>query len=364
MDFVKLDGVTKRFNEVVAVNDISLGVEKGEFLTLLGPSGCGKTTTLRIIAGFAKPDTGSVYIKGRNMNDIPPHKRNTGMVFQNYALFPHMNAYENVVFGLKMRKLGKEETKKRVKTAFDLVRLSGLEERYPRQMSGGQQQRIALARALVIEPDVLLFDEPLSNLDLKLRQQMRLEIKKIQRRVGITSIYVTHDQGEALIMSDRLAIMNKGIIMQLGTAKRIYEHPENLFVASFIGQINLFEGKISEINEGEAAILTNDDLTIYALCAEYGDREFKPNTKVTLCVRPERISIEKTKKSGKNVFKANIGSVIYIGDSINYVIRLDNGHKVNVNKQITEKSVLHKEGETVYVKWSPENSLLMPAPIR
>lgn len=359
MDFLELEGVTKRFGKVLAVDDASLGVKKGEFLTLLGPSGCGKTTTLRIIVGFENPDEGSVYIKGKKVNDIPPYMRNTGMVFQNYALFPHMTVYENVAFGLKMRKLKKEDIKKRVKKALELVRLPGYEKRYPKQMSGGEQQRIALARALVIEPDVLLLDEPLSNLDLKLRQQMRLEIKQIQQRVGITSIYVTHDQGEALIMSDRVAVMNQGKIMQVGTPSTIYEHPENMFVADFIGEANFFEGKISEINGHEVTVLTNDGLF---LCVECTDKEenFKPNSKVSVCMRPERIDITKTRISGKNVFRGEVENVVYIGSNVRYHIRLDNDYTLTVNKQIVGKLALNKEGETVYVRCHPRSCLLIP----
>ena len=233
---VQLVNVTKRFEEIVATDHVNLNIKEGEFFTLLGPSGCGKTTTLRLIAGFYTPDEGEIFFGNTLMNSVPPFKRNTGMVFQNYAIFPHMNVFNNVAYGLKIRKMKYKNLKKRVLEALELVRLGDLEKRLPSQLSGGQQQRIALARALVIEPDVLLFDEPLSNLDAKLRIEMRTEIKKIQKRLKITSIYVTHDQEEALSISDRIAIMNNGSIQQVGSPKQVYTNPQNAFVADFIGQ--------------------------------------------------------------------------------------------------------------------------------
>jgi spermidine/putrescine ABC transporter ATP-binding subunit len=240
---VQLDGVTKRFGGITAVADTWLKVRRGEFLTLLGPSGCGKTTLLNLIAGFLDPDAGELFIGGERVTDMPPHRRSIGMVFQNYALFPHMDVTDNVAFGLKMRKTPREEIRKRVAAALDVVRLGGLGERRPRQLSGGQQQRVALARALVINPEVLLLDEPLSALDKNLRAEMQVELKQIHRRVGITTVFVTHDQGEALSLSDRVAVMSNGVIQQNAAPNEVYRRPANAFVASFIGDINRIPGR-------------------------------------------------------------------------------------------------------------------------
>jgi putative spermidine/putrescine transport system ATP-binding protein len=241
---VQLDGVSKSFGGITAVADTWLKVRRGEFLTLLGPSGCGKTTLLNLVAGFLEPDAGELFIGGERVTDTPPHRRSIGMVFQNYALFPHMDVADNVAFGLKMRKAPREEIRKRVAAALDVVRLAGLGERRPRQLSGGQQQRVALARALVINPDVLLLDEPLSALDKNLRAEMQVELKQIHQRVGITTIFVTHDQGEALSLSDRIAVMSNGVIQQISPPNEVYRRPANAFVASFIGDINRIPGRV------------------------------------------------------------------------------------------------------------------------
>ncbi|RLF25672.1 MAG: ABC transporter ATP-binding protein, partial [Thermoprotei archaeon] len=251
---VKLVEVTKRFGDFVAVDHISFHVREGEFFTLLGPSGCGKTTTLRLIAGFYKPDEGEIYFDNKLVNDLPPWKRNIGMVFQNYALWPHMNVWDNIAYGLKVRKIPRREIEKRVKEAIRLVGLEGLEKRKPSQLSGGQQQRVALARALVIEPQVLLLDEPLSNLDAKVRAQLRVEIRKLQKKLKITTIYVTHDQEEALSISDRVAVMSHGRILQIGTPREVYENPSSRFIADFIGMSNFIEGTVKELHPPMALI--------------------------------------------------------------------------------------------------------------
>ena len=239
---IKLEQVTKTFDgRVVAVDDVTLDIEAGEFFSLLGPSGCGKTTSLRMIAGFELPDSGRVHVGGRDITDLPVHRRDMGMVFQSYALFPHRTVAENVAFGLRMREVPKPDIARRVKAALALVELTGLEERKPAQLSGGQQQRVALARALVVEPPVLLCDEPLGALDRKLRQQMQFELKELQKRLGVTLVFVTHDQEEALAMSDRIAVMNKGRVEQVGAPTEIYERPRTRFVADFIGEINILE---------------------------------------------------------------------------------------------------------------------------
>src|SRR5512145_1230470 len=244
---VELQNITKRFGDFIAVDDVSLDIKDGEFFSLLGPSGCGKTTCLRMIAGFELPSEGEIKIRGKSMGDTPPYKRPVNTVFQNYALFPHMTVFENVAFGLEMQKVSRAEIKTRVKEALEMVRLPQLADRKPRQLSGGQQQRIALARALVNRPQVLLLDEPLSALDLKLRKAMQLELKELQHQVGITFIFVTHDQEEAITMSDRIAVMNEGVVQQVGAPREIYESPRNRFVADFIGETNFIEGEVLEV---------------------------------------------------------------------------------------------------------------------
>lgn len=261
---VSFEHVSKSFGKVKAVDDVTLTVDEGEFFLLLGPSGCGKTTALRIVAGFYKPDSGTLKFNGEEVNNLPAYKRNTGMVFQNYALWPHMTVYENVAFGLKIRKIGADERVDRVRRILDVVRMRDYAERLPSQLSGGQQQRIALARALVIEPDVLLLDEPLSNLDAKLRLEMRSEIRRIQKEFRITTIYVTHDQAEALSLADRIAVMNFGRISQVGSSREVYEQPQNPFVASFMGEANALEGKIVAVDRkvGIARVRIDDNLEV------------------------------------------------------------------------------------------------------
>ena len=243
MNALRLDHLVRRYAGFTAVDDLSLEVKKGELVTLLGPSGCGKTTTLRMVAGFITPDGGDIWFGAQRMNDVPPHRRNTAMVFQSYALFPHMTVAENVAFGLRMQKTPVDERARRVDEALDMVSLNGLQDRRPAQLSGGQQQRVALARAIVTRPNILLFDEPLSNLDAKLRVKVRQEIRELQTRLGVTTLYVTHDQGEALAISDRIVVMNKGRIEQIGDPGTIYRFPRTSFVADFLGAANIIEGR-------------------------------------------------------------------------------------------------------------------------
>jgi ABC-type Fe3+/spermidine/putrescine transport system ATPase subunit len=281
MSTLRLTGLTRFFEGVLAVDDVNLDVAYGEFLTLLGPSGCGKTTTLRMVAGFITPDRGDIWFGDRRVTDVPPHQRNTAMVFQSYALFPHMSVADNVGFGLKMRKVEGAERARRVAEALEIVGLTGYEKRRPGQLSGGQQQRVALARAIVTRPDILLFDEPLSNLDAKLREKVRIEIRELQTRLGITSIYVTHDQDEALVMSDRIVVMNKGRIEQIGEPGAIYRRPKTAFVADFLGLANILDGAI----EGEGLAATPvGPLRI----ADAADLEAGP---VKICWRPEDMKL-------------------------------------------------------------------------
>ena len=289
---VKLEHISKIYQDpktgkdFYAVKDTSLVIEPGSFVTLLGPSGCGKTTTLRMIAGFESPDMGEIYLGDEAINELTPNKRDTAMVFQSYALLPHYNVFDNVAYGLKLRKVPKDEIKERVLKILDLVEMSGMESRMINQLSGGQQQRVALARALVIEPSVLLFDEPLSNLDAKLRVSMRTEIRRIQQEVGITAIYVTHDQSEAMSLSDQIIVMNQGVVAQMGTPQEIYYHPVNEFVADFIGEANFLKGTITA-HEGESAVLEVEGhkLTIP------GAADHEVGKECTLVLRPEAASV-------------------------------------------------------------------------
>ncbi len=316
--YLTLEKITKVFpprgttTEVTAVNDINLEIEKGELVTLLGPSGCGKTTTLRMIAGFEFPTTGKIVLDGKEINSLPPHKRDMSMVFQSYAIFPHLSVFGNIAYGLNVQKLSKPEIQKRVDKVLELVHLEGFGDRAPTQLSGGQQQRVALARALVMEPKVLLMDEPLSNLDAKLREEMRTEIRRIQKELNITSVYVTHDQIEAMTLSDRIVIMNQGIIEQIGSPVEVYRFPNSRFVANFIGRANFVEGVVQSQLE-DTLIVESLDKVIHL---KNVNRNFSPMDKVTLIVRPEMIRI---KKSGE-LYDSIIKRASYLGDVVEYDI--------------------------------------------
>jgi spermidine/putrescine transport system ATP-binding protein len=283
---VELRDVSKLFGEITAVNSINIKINDGEFFSLLGPSGCGKTTTLRMIAGFEQPTVGEIFLHGQAVAGIPAYKRPVNTVFQNYALFPHMTVWKNVAFGLEMKKVPKDEINKRAGEALELVQLSGMGERKPKQLSGGQQQRVALARALVNHPEVLLLDEPLGALDLKLRKEMQFELKQIQEQLGITFIYVTHDQEEALTMSDRIAVMDEGKVQQIGTPREIYEHPTNRFVADFIGETNFVPATVQSIDE-----FVTLDIGGAEVMGEAGSRSLAAGERVTLAIRPEKINL-------------------------------------------------------------------------
>ncbi len=311
--------VTKRFGRVVAVDGVTVRVERGEFFTFLGPSGCGKTTLLRIVAGLETPERGRVVIDGRDVTNEPPYGRGTAMVFQSYALWPHMTVFENVAYGLRVRRLPREEVRRRVRDVLELVRLEGLEDRYPTQLSGGQQQRVALARALVVEPRVLLLDEPLSNLDARLRVEMREEIRRLQRRLGITAVYVTHDQEEAMVLSDRVAVMNSGRVVQVGTPEELYERPGSLFVATFLGKCNLLEGSVAEASEGYVTVESRG-LRIRGVVPTGGTRP-SPGDEVYAVFRPHSASLDGV--SGDNVFSGRVVAVSYLGERLE--VRVDVG---------------------------------------
>lgn len=356
---VKLDNVTKRFGDFTAVDSMDLEVGDGEFFSLLGPSGCGKTTTLRMVAGFEQPTEGEVFIMGQPVAGIPAYKRPVNTVFQNYALFPHMTVTQNVSFGLQMSRVGKAEIVKRVKDALELVQMSRFAQRKPDQLSGGQKQRIALARALVNRPRVLLLDEPLGALDLKLRKEMQLELKQIQSEVGITFIYVTHDQEEALTMSDRIAVMHNGLVKQIGSSREIYEQPANRFVADFIGETNFIEGDVVGSAHGLTTLRTHG----VEVCGR-SSAEIPPNTRAALAIRPEKIWLypqATAPQQGRVAIDATVTDVIYIGTDTRYQVKLATDDKLFVRIQNlgSEQDVTFAKGDGVLVQFAPENAQVL-----
>ncbi|HZB85796.1 MAG TPA: ABC transporter ATP-binding protein [Gaiellaceae bacterium] len=336
---VTLEGVSKRFGPVQAVRELTLDVREGEFFSLLGPSGCGKTTTLRLIAGFEEPTTGRILLGGKDVTRTPPHKRSVNTVFQSYALFPHLNVHDNVAFGLRFRNASKGERRRRVAETLALVQLEGMEKRRPSQLSGGQQQRVALARALVLEPAVLLLDEPLGALDAKLRRALQLELKAIQRAVGITFVYVTHDQEEALTMSDRMAVMSEGLVQQLGTPKEVYEEPATAFVADFLGVSNLMSARAAG---GGLVRLGSAELV-----AGRGDHGTSGDVRLT--IRPERVRLEPPDSEGENRLQGVVERVIYLGPITQVVIRLAGGGTVQMMTASGEAETSFPEGSDVTV---------------
>jgi len=337
MSRLTIQDLTKRFDGQAAVDHVSLEVEEGEFVTLLGPSGCGKTTTLRTVAGFYQPDEGEIYFNDRLMNNVPPAKRNTAMCFQSYALFPHMDVWDNIAFGLKMRKVPKEEQKKRVGEALEMMSLGGMGKRRPGQLSGGQQQRVALARAIVTQPDILLFDEPLSNLDAKLRVQVRVEIREMQKRLGITAIYVTHDQDEALAISDRIVVMHQGRIEQVGDPRSIYLHPRTSFVAGFIGLANIVKGKVVAREGGRLELET----ALGRLAAAAGDSTAAPGDEVCFSFRPESMALYKEESANK--VRGTILYSIFMGDVTDLFVDA-NGVRLRAH---AESAAAFKPGDVV-----------------
>jgi len=357
---VSLENVTKTFGDLVAVSEVNLHIEKGEFLVILGPSGCGKTTLLRLIAGFLEPTSGTILIGGRDVSQLPANKRNIGIVFQNYALFPHKTTFENVAYGLKIRNLPEDEIKRKVTTFLGTFGLTGTEDRYPRELSGGQQQRVALARALIIEPDILLLDEPLSNLDYKLRIQLRSEIKRVHDQFHTTSIYVTHDQGEALVLSDRIAVLKNGHVEQVSDPKTLYERPRTSFIADFIGEANILEGKISRTERGVSEIVTNETMLI---AVDSSKLDHVPSDgKVSLCIRPEKITVSPKSKNidRPNIYPGVIQEVIFEGAKVRYVLRTAYGTTLIADRQVTSTSqTQHHEGEEVLIECPLENWIIL-----
>ncbi len=352
---VRLAAVSKNFGGTVAVKDLSLQVEPGEFLFLLGPSGSGKTTLLRLIGGYEVPSDGTIEIGGQNVTRLPVHRRNIGMVFQNYALFPHMTVAQNVAFGLKMRHVSDKEIKIKVAEALELVELDGLAGRYPSQLSGGQQQRVALARAIVYQPGLLLLDEPLANLDRRLRDNMRFELKKLQQLIGITTIMVTHDQEESLSMADRIAVMHQGHLEQVGTPSETYTNPRSTFVAAFIGEMNVLRGKVVAVT-GNMARVQADNLE-FDLQPPPGQSVIS-GQEVVICLRAERIRLSGTVtplSEGSNV-AGTIEFVTFMGASTLYLVRPENSpNMLKINEPNEAGRPLHSKGERVHLSWMPES---------
>jgi spermidine/putrescine transport system ATP-binding protein len=356
-DDVRFSHVTKRYGPVTAVSDLDLSIRKGEFFSLLGPSGCGKTTTLRMVAGFEHPSEGHIYLDGTSVEDVPPHKRSVNTVFQNYALFPHLDVLENVAFGLRRKGTPRSEIERRVREALEMVEMQEYARRKPSQLSGGQQQRVALARALVNLPTVLLLDEPLGALDAKLRKAMQLELKKLQSEVGITFIYVTHDQEEALTMSNRIAVMSAGVIEQVGTPTEIYECPGSAFVANFIGVSNVFTGTVRSAAAGVVTCVTDQGLEIRV--PAQGGGALAPGERVGVVVRPERIALRPAGAAAEdlpfdNVYPATIKTVIYMGSGTQFVVDIVGRSSAQVLQQNVSSGEARTwaEGQDVVVGFS------------
>ncbi|HEX9333093.1 MAG TPA: ABC transporter ATP-binding protein [Anaerolineales bacterium] len=362
---VELRDVVKKFitpegHDLAAVDHVNMQIKNGEFFSMLGSSGCGKTTSLRMIAGFEWPTEGEVYIEGKPMGHTPPFQRNVNTVFQNYALFQHMSVYENVAFGLEMEGSNKEEIKQRVDRALEMVQLTGLDRRRPKQLSGGQQQRVALARALVKIPNVLLLDEPLGALDLKLRKEMQLELKALQQKVGITFIYVTHDQEEALTMSDRIAVMSKGKVLQVGMPVEIYERPNCRFVADFIGESNFFVGKLKSLSKEEAVVhLPSLNTEVTGLPVSEG---MVKGEEVVVSIRPEKVRLAENNALNQNCFEGKVVNTVYIGSDTHVIVEV-NGVKMKVWEQNRisrlDPRSFYAIGQKVSLMLMPENMLVL-----
>ncbi len=353
---IRLKNLTKTFGEVVAANEVTIDINDGELFTLLGPSGCGKTTILRCIAGFYIPEGGRVFFDDLDVTDFPPHLRQTGMVFQNYAIWPHMRVFDNVAFGLKVRKVPKQKIKERVEDILEIVRLGGFGQRTPFQLSGGQQQRVALARALVIKPKVLLLDEPLSNLDAKLRLEMRHELIRIQKEFGTTTVYVTHDQEEALSISDRIAVIELGNVMQIGSPRDIYEQPQNLFVADFIGSCTFLPASVVSVNGCDLVVKTPWGMELTGRCPRE-DAAFKKDEEVFCAIRPEDFKVREP-SNGHNVVGSKIESVVFTG-RYNHVYA-DIGGTQRAQAELDAEAIL-KIGDTLKLYVLNKDTIILPA---
>ena len=355
---ITVKNLTKRFGPLAVVSDVNLAIGEGELFTLLGPSGCGKTTLLRLIAGFYAPDEGDVFFNDRRVNDLPPHERRIGMVFQNYALWPHMTVWNNVAYGLKLRKVAPAEITERVQGVLNKVKLDGYEQRFPGQLSGGQQQRVALARALVLNPDILLLDEPLSNLDAKIRIQVRAEIRKLQKELGITTIYVTHDQEEALTLSDRIAVFNQGRVFQVGQPKELYERPASRFVADFIGINNLLDGTVRQAEIGaDLAHVT----TVLGEITGLRDARLKAGNACVICVRPENAHVGSEHTGQVNVINGRVAFAAYLGNTLRYDVDLGSGITFKADVRDPWHHQTLELGAPITVSFPVSGTLIIPA---
>ena len=353
---IGIDGVSKRFGGVGAVDDVSLEIADGEFFSLLGPSGCGKTTTLRMVAGFERPDEGRIVLNGNDVTTVPANKRPLNMVFQQYALFPHMSVYDNVAFGLKVKRVPRAEHKERVHEMLRVVSLEGMDKRRARQLSGGQQQRVALARALVNRPAALLLDEPLGALDVKLRKQMQLELKRIQSELGTTFVYVTHDQEEALAMSDRIAVMNGGRVEQIGGPREIYERPQTAFVADFIGSLNAFDFRVDELIGDSAVMRLGEDGRLVVPV----NGGHSPGETLRVAVRPERIQIGGTAVPGGSQLAGKVAEIVFLGMYTQFHVDTAAGRFV-AHRLADEQLAPLQAGSPVALSWEPEQASLLGA---
>jgi len=360
MALLEIRNVTRRFGDFVAVDDVTLSIGTGEFFTLLGPSGCGKTTLLRMIAGFDAPDGGEIVLDGQSMTDVPPEARNIHTVFQSYALFPHMTVADNIAFPLRMAKCSAAEVSRRVTEALEDVSLSGMEQRFPHELSGGQRQRVAVARALVSRPKLLLLDEPLAALDAKLKERMQLELITLQKEVGITFVYVTHDQEEALALSHRIAVMNKGRVEQLDEPATIYSFPKNRFVADFIGECNLLEGRVTAL-EGDVLTLAVTDLGVVKVA---GATTAEAGAEATLALRPEKVSIGRELPADcTNRFQGRVFDYLYTGDVTLYIVEVEGGRRIEVmlpNSAVGRSSKFFEPGDSVQVGWRDDAGHYLP----
>ena len=355
MGYVELNSVEKSYGNVVAADGIDLSVREGEFFALLGPSGCGKTTILRLIAGFIQPDAGNIRVGGRQIGHIPPERRNIGMVFQNYALFPHLSVAKNIAFGLSVKRVPRDQIRRRVGELLDLVMLTDLGNRFPRELSGGQQQRVALARALITRPSVLLLDEPLAALDKQLRSQMQVELRELQRKLGITAIFVTHDQEEAMTLSDRIAVMNAGRIVQVGESSEVYERPRTRFISSFLGQSNFFTGRLLATVDGIARVKVRDGLELHG---SLGDA-VPPGPEVTLAVRPEKVRLSTEPSRRPNAVAARVVHRVYMGTSTTYLLQPEAGDRITAFCQNEHRKPQFAIDDPVYAAWETESCFLV-----
>ena len=356
-DVITIDHVIKRFGGYVAVQDANFAIARGEFFSLLGPSGCGKTTTLRMIAGFEQPTEGRILLDGKDVSRVPPYHRNVNTVFQHYALFPHMNVADNVAFGPRSQRIAEAETQRRVTQLLDVVRLTPFSRRKPGQLSGGQQQRVALARALANYPSALLLDEPLGALDLKLRQAMQIELKRIQREVGITFIYVTHDQEEALTMSDRIAVMNEGRVEQIGSPTDIYHSPRSVFVANFIGVANLLPGVMGQTNGTHSTVTVAGNRPIYV---PTGGWQFKPGSAATVMIRPERLRLANTEPTGEMAIPVTVKHAVFQGPVVRCALSALDGTKIVAHVGPEDAVSGLEPGASLWASWDPDAGRLLP----